>query len=428
MNNFMSRWVNRMLTKAAASVVSYSLQDQSFGKKLINMMGRPTYTGKSVDETSAMQIATVWSCVRIISETIGSLPWAIYERDGKGNSTKVDHDLGYVLTQSPNSDMTPVEFKEAKGQNLALQGNAYSFREARNDGSTSSLYPIPTPLVLPEINKDSGEVQYKVLERGKWETYPREKIWHVKGFGQNGLVGLSPISYAAQSMGLALASEEFQARFFAHGAAPSWLISIPNWLKEDQREIARQNIQQLWGGLDNAHHAKLLEGGMTATPGTMPLADAQFLELRGLTVEEICRIFRIQPHLVAKLDRSTNNNIEQQALEFVMFTMQPYLTRIESSAGRWLFKPGENKRFFLRFNVEGLLRADAAARSELYSKYVQNGIMNRNEVRALENMNHVDGLDEYTAQVNLTPVEMLAALAQKQAEAKQTPPQPAVAA
>jgi HK97 family phage portal protein len=380
--------------------------------------GSSTFAGRTVDETSAMQISTVWACVRILSETIGSMPWAIYERDDKGNSEQVDHPLASVLMDSPNADMTSVEFRESSVCNLALRGNCYSLRENDSRGEVASLFPIPACNVVPK-RKDNGDIVYEVADRGKKEVYPQEKIWHIKGFGSDGLMGFSPISYARQAMGSNLATEEFGARFFSQGAKPSMIASIPNWLSGDQRPIARENLQQMITGQGNAHRVALLEGGMTVTPVTMPLEDAQFLGLRGFGVEEICRFYRMQPHMVASLARSTNNNIEHQGLEFVMYTLQPYLTRFESSVKKWLFKVEDRRRFYLRFNVEGLLRADGAARAALYSTMLQNGVYSRNEVRALENRNRVDGLDDYTVQSNMTIVQLLEQLAIERANPKQ---------
>ena len=383
---------------------TYTSRDEAFAR----MFGNTTYVGKNITPDVALQISTVYACVRVLAETIGSLPLHVYEVKPDGTTIEVDHSLYGVLSVSPNTDMTSVEYREALITNLGLQGNTYSFKDTDSKGRLVSLYPIPSSSVEPV--RRSGTTIYKVNEGGQWREYPQDKIWHVKGFGGNGLVGYSPINYARQVMGVSLASEEFQAKFFASGANPSWIVSIPDWLEEDQRVIARENINRLWGGLDNAHKAQLLEGGMTATAATMPLQDAQFLQLRGLSRDEICAIYRMPPHMVANLERSTNNNIEQQSLEFVMYTLMPYLTRLESSATKWLLPVAERSKYQIRFNFEGLLRADAAARAQLHSTYVQNGIMSRNEVRAIERLNRVEeeGMDDYTVQTNMTPVDKLA--------------------
>jgi HK97 family phage portal protein len=396
-------FIAKSLFKLALKSAGYSLKDADFGKALQRMFGGVTYAGKTVNPDTAMQISTVWTCVRILAETIGYLSWDMYERKPNGDLQRVDHDLGSVLINSPNADMTSVEYKEAKITNLALVGNTYSYINRRGDQQVSSLYPLVSNNVDPQRNRETGLIEYRINDRGKWETVPRDKMWHVKGFGSNGLQGFSPIGYARQAMGVALAAEEFQARFFASGAKPSLVAKLPDWLEDDVREKAKRNLREHWGGLENSHKLQLLEGGMTLENVSMPLQDAQFIQLRGFSREEILGLYRMPPHLGGDLSRSTNNNIEQQALEFIMYTLAPYLTRIEASATKWLIPVAERSRFILRFNVEALLRADATTRAELHSKYVQNGIMNRNEVRAIEKLPRVEGqgMDDYTVQSNL---------------------------
>jgi HK97 family phage portal protein len=375
----------------------------------------PTHAGTSVTTSTAMQITAAFCCVRILCETIGAMPWQVYERKDDDTVVRVrDHDLEQVLCWSPNEEMTVPEYKEAAVNSLCLRGNSYNWKEVRANGQLLSLTPISTD-VLVERDKDTQRLQYKVLDRGKYITVPKEKIWHVRGFGSDGIVGYSPIGMARQALGVALAAEEFQAKFFGNGAMPSLALSVPAWMNDTQRKAAHDNINRLWGGLSNAHRVQLLEGGMTVTPITMDLKDAEFLALRQFTIQEICRIYRIPPHMVADLTRSTNNNIEHQALEFVMHSLLPYLTRFEYSASKHLIKPEERRKYFLRFNVEGLLRADVKSRGEFYSIMLQNGVYSRNEVRLLENRNRVEqaGMDDYTCQVNLAPTDMLREIAAK---------------
>ena len=413
------------------------LKQASMGGKTMNttdpalakLFNQYTTSGKPVTPDTALQQSTVFTCVRIIAETVGSLPAAVYEVDGD-NMTKVDHDLGDILFNSPNADMDGVEFTEAKVTNIAVGGNGYSligWSGTPGRSRVTSLYPLAYDSVQVKRETD-GTVTYKYLDRGKWEPVPRELIWHVKGFGTNGLIGLSPVGYQREMIGMALATQEFQSKFFSNGATPSWLITIPQWLSKDQRIIARENIDKLWGGSDNAYRAQLLEGGMTAVAGTMPLQDAQFLELRQATKNDIFGMYRVPPHLGGELGRSTNNNIEHQSLDFVMHCILPYLTRLEKSISRWLMQPGDRRRFRVRWNVEGLLRADAAARGMLYSQLLQNGVLNRNEVRALEGRNRVDGpgMDDYTVQTALVPIDKLGAIADKAAAPTPAPalPQP----
>lgn len=409
-----------------AALRAYSTTDHEFA----SWFGHQTHAGKTVDANTAMQFTSVFICSRIISETLGLLhdSIGIFEKDKVGNYHPVDHDLTEVLSLTPNAEMDGLEYLETIGANLSVQGNTYSYINARGKGMISSLAPIPSKDVEPKLNKTSGLIEFRVNDRGKWETYPREKIWHIKGFGGDGLVGYSPIGYARQLIGMGLATEEFQARFFANGAMPSWIISIPEWLEEDQRPKARQNIQELMAGVNNAYRVMFLEGGITATSATMPLEDAQFLQLRGLNRDEIFGLFRVPPHMGGNLERSTNNNIEQQALEFVQYCMMPYVSRIEASAKRWLLGPGDRRRLVVRFNVDELLRADAKTLADLHSKYVQNAILSRNEVRASIGRNRVDkpGMDDYTAQTNLAPVEVIRPIALRLSEKPaggQQPPQ-----
>ncbi len=392
--------------------------------ELIRRLGSRTASGKSVTEDAALAISTAWSCMRILAETIGAIPWSLYRRDLLGNAEKADdHWLQELLTASPNRDMTSAEFREAKVLNLCANGNTYSLIERLLDGQVTSLYPLRAANVTPLRKQGSntqlpirdGEVFYKINDRGVTEDVPREKIWHVKGFGFDGLVGLSPIGAAREALGVALATEEFGARFFSQGGMPSGTVTVPGWLTEDQRKLARNNLQQMLGGLGNAHQFALFEGGMKPEPwGEMNLDDMQFLLLRRFSVQEICRFYRIPPHMVADLERATFSNIEHLSLEFVTFTLMPYFTRFEAAVARWLLPPEERVDHFLRFNFEGLLRADSKGRGEFYSSALQNGWMSRNEVRAKENLNRVKGLDDYTVQTNLAPASRLGEMVDSQ--------------
>ncbi|MFA6204556.1 MAG: phage portal protein [Gallionella sp.] len=394
---------------AAYSGVTFSLSDTN--QKLSSQLGGGTYTGKSVTEKTAMQITTVWACIRLIAETMGALPSSIYRTEKSGNATKVDdHPLHEVLIEQPNSDMNGLEFREARTANLAMRGNSYSIIERRGSGDVISLYPVPAGAIQPKRDAAGNRI-YGVTDGGKTEWYPAEKIWHTKGFSFNGLEGLSPIAYAREAMALALAGEEFNARLFGQGLMPSAKVSIPNWLTDDQRKVANAKLLEMHTGLQNMNKPMLLEGGMKVEDGILTPDDAQFLQLRQFTVVEICRLFNIKPHMVASLEQATNNNIEQLSLEFITYTMLPYLRRDEVGA-RKLFKPADRSKYFYRYNFEGLLRADSGARASLYSILLQNGVFTRNEVRALENRNQSDdpSMDQFTVQSNMAMIDQLAAL------------------
>lgn len=371
---------------------TYPLTDHDAVSRLL---GYGNSAGVPVTEQTAMQISAVWSCVRVLSETVGALPWAFYERDDAGNMRKVDHDLGAVLLESPNSAMTSQELRENQMTRLGLAGNAYCWIERGRGERVISIEPDPRirPVVV------EGRLRYK---RGSEPRYlPDDQVWHLKGFG-DGVVGYSPLAMARQAFGLAMATESFGARFFKDGASAAGIVKVKEWLTDDQREQARKILGDMWSGLANAHKAQLLEGGMDYQSVTMPLEDAQFLQTRKFQVTEICRWYRVPPHLVADLERATFSNIEQQALEFVQYTLMPYFVRYEQTA-RKLLPLADRRRVVLRFNVDGLLRGDSAGRAGLYSVLLQNGVYSRNEVRALENRprSEAPGMDDFTVQSNM---------------------------
>lgn len=394
------------------SGVSFSLADSDINQKLGEFFGGGTVVGKTVNDTTAMQVTAFFACIRLLAETMGAMPSAIYEKQKNGNAERVEHPLAEVLIEQPNADMLGTEYREASTANLAARGNTYSLIERRPNGDLLSLYPIPASRIqVKRDNSTNYEIRYGLQDRGKTEWYPAEKIWHRKGFSFDGLIGLSPIQCARESIGLALAGEEFNARLFGQGLMPSARVSIPAWLTDDQRVIANKKLLEMHAGMVNMNKPMLLEGGMTVESGLLTPDDAQFLQLRQFTVIEICRLLGIKPHMIAALEQATDNNIEKLSLEFVTYTMLPHLRRDEAAA-RKLFKPADRSRFFYRYNFEGLLRADSAARAGLYSILLQNGVYNRNEVRALENRNSVDdpAMNQYTVQSNMAMIDQIAAL------------------
>lgn len=399
---------------AARKAFSTSLADSVGMSQVVSALsGGTTITGRIVTPDSAMRAAAVWGCVRVLSETVGSLPVAIYQMDSGGNPRKIDHPVGEVLAGSPNADMTSQEVIEAMMVNLALTGNAYAIVDRGPTGRLISITPLVSSNVSPERIRGTGEIVYKVTDLdGKMTTYPSRSIWHVKGFGSNGLIGFSPVGMARQAIGVAMDCEDFGAQFFRDGASAAGILTVDNWLKADQRAVAEEIINKKWAGLKGAHKIQLLEGGMKYQSVTMPLEDAQFLETRKFQNSEICRIYRVPPHMIADLERATFSNIEQQALEFVQFAILPYLTRFEQSAQRALFQPADRGRVFAKWNADGLLRADSTARSQLYSTLLQNGVINRNEARAKENLPYVDEdeMNSYTVQQNMALIQALGSL------------------
>jgi HK97 family phage portal protein len=379
------------------------------------MMGGQTYAGKTVTPDTSMSITAVWACVRIIAETLGSLPVHVMRTEPSGNAVIAsDLNVGDVFINSPNADMTSQEYREALALSMCLDGNAYSLIE-RNRTGVISLIPLePSKVTVTRAGKYEPRI-YRVSDGAGYTDYDQAQIWHIPAFGFNGLVGLSPIGLMRQAIGLAMAAEESGARFYGQGMRMGTVVEIPEWLETDKREHAIKKLMEQYAGLANAHKPFILEGGMKHVNVTMPLDDAQFIATRRFQIAEICRIYRMPLHMVQEMEGSTNNNIEWQGQSLATHTLMPYFTRIEQSFNKWLLTPADRaKGYFLRFNFEGLLRADTAARGEFYARMLQNGVYSRNEVRALENRSRVDGLDDYTVQTNLTPAALLSALAEAQ--------------
>lgn len=385
--------------------------------------GMASLAGKIVGEESAMRLSVVWGCVRLLSETIGSLPLSIYETSKNGNSEGLPDDnyLQIILHDRPNNEMTSVEFREAMMVNLCLLGNAYAMIE-RSNGAVSALWPIRASQVTPRFERD--RVVYDFNDRGKVETLPSNKVFHLKGFGADGLVGYSPISYARNAMGLSMATEDYGSKFFAGGARPKGVLKLPTWLKAETRDKVKADLAKIHQQIEGGDGTLLLEGGMEYQAISIPPEDAQFLETRKFQLNEICRIFRVPPHMVADLDKATFSNIESQGMEFEKFTLRPYLTRWEQAIKQKLIPANKRRDYFARFNLDGLLRADSAARAAFYSVMLQNGVYSSNEVRALENRNSREGCDELRVQVNMTPLDKLGELPPTPAPLPMAKPEP----
>jgi len=345
-----------------------------------------TTSGKVVNERTAIQTSAVYACVRILAETIASLPLHTYKYTENGKEKATEHSLYNILHDEPNPEMTSFVFRETLMGHLLLWGNAYSqiIRDGR--GKVIALYPLMPDRVTVERN-DKGEIYYVYTKEDKNYILRNEEMLHIPGLGFDGLIGYSPIAMAKNAIGMAIATEEYGAKFFANGANPGGVLEHPGVVKDPQR--VRDSWNSVYQGSNNAHRVAVLEEGMKFQSIGIPPEQAQFLETRKFQTEEICRIFRVPPHLVASLDKATFSNIESQSISFVVHTIRPWLVRLEQSFQRALFLPSEKKDYFIRFTVEGLLRGDFASRTQGYSTAIQNGWMSPNDVRELENMNPI---------------------------------------
>ena len=371
-------------------------------------------SGKRVNERSAMQMTAVYSCVRILSEAIASLPLHFYEYREDGSKAKAtDHSLYFLLHDEPNPEMSSYTFREVLMTHLLLWGNAYSQIIRNGKGEVVALYPL-MPDRMTVDRDEKGKIYYKYqmtsddaqTMKGQTVVLKSTDVLHIPGLGFDGLVGYSPIAMAKNAIGMAIACEEFGAKFFANGAAPSGVLEHPGTLKDPSR--VRESWTQTFGGSSNANKVAVLEEGMKYTPISISPEQAQFLETRKFQINEIARIFRVPPHLVGDLEKSSFSNIEQQSLEFVKYTLDPWVARWEQAMVRSLLSAEDKKKYFIKFNVDGLLRGDYQSRMNGYAVARQNGWMSANDIRELENLDRIPaelGGDLYLINGNMTKLQ-----------------------
>ena len=359
-------------------------------------------SGKSVNEKSALQTTAVYACVRILAETIASLPLHTYRYSPGGKEKALDHPLYYLLHSEPNPEMTSFVFRETLMGHLLLWGNAYAqiIRDGR--GRVLGLYPLLPSKML--VNRtDQGILYYQYEKDGRIYFLPDTDVLHIPGLGFDGLVGYSPIAMAKNAIGMAIATEEYGAKFFANGASPGGVLEHPGVVKDPGK--IRESWNAVYQGSGNAHRVAVLEEGMKFQPIGIPPEQAQFLETRKYQLNEIARIFRIPPHMIGDLEKSSFSNIEQQSLEFVMYTLDPWVIRWEQAIQRALLSGGEKRQYFVKFNVDGLLRGDYQSRMNGYAVGRQNGWLSANDIRELENLNRISpelGGDLYLINGNMT--------------------------
>ena len=358
-----------------------------------------------------MQMTAVYSCVRILSEAVAGLPLHFYRyTDNGGKEKAADHPLYFLLHDEPNPEMTSFVFRETLMTHLLLWGNAYAQIIRNGKGEVLGLYPLmPDRMNVERDSKGQLYYEYTVsmddapTVKGSTVVLPPSEVLHIPGLGFDGLVGYSPIAMAKNAIGMAIACEEYGAKFFANGAQPSGVLEHPGTLKDPSR--VRESWQSTFGGSHNANKVAVLEEGMKYTPISISPEQAQFLETRKFQINEIARIFRVPPHMVGDLEKSSFSNIEQQSLEFVKYTLDPWVSRWEQSMARSLLTPEEKKQYFVKFNVDGLLRGDYQSRMNGYAVGRQNGWMSANDIRELENLDRIPeelGGDLYLINGNMT--------------------------
>lgn len=381
-------------------------------------MGTST-SGRRVSERSAMQMTAVYSCVRILSEAVAGLPLHLYKYTVEGSAKATDHPLYALLHDEPNPEMTSFMFRETLMTHLLLWGNAYAQIIRNGKGEIAALYPLmPDRMTVDRDENGRLYYQYQMQDsdprtmKGSTVILQPSDVLHIAGLGFDGLVGYSPIAMAKNAVGLAIATEEYGAKFFANGATPSGLLEYPGTVKDPER--VRDSWNKGFSG-GNSHKVAILEEGMKYTPISISPNEAQFLETRKFQINEIARIFRVPPHMVGDLEKSSFSNIEQQSLEFVKYTLEPWIIRCEQAISRALLSGDEKKKFYPKFNVDGLLRGDYQSRMNGYATARQNGWMSANDIRELENLDKIPaelGGDLYLINGNMLPLDKAGAFAE----------------
>jgi len=374
-----------------------------------SLIGRAeSKSGVHVSEESALKYSAVYSCVRVLAETVASLPLKVYERDDDGRSKYPDpnHYLYSALHSKPNDHMTSFTFRETMMTHLGLWGNAYAEKEFDGGGRVKKLWPIPPNKVEVVVNRETRNKLYRVnVEQGEDKVLHSEEVLHIPGLSTDGLKGVSPIAMAREAIGMGLAAEEFGAKFFSQGTNVGGVVTHENQLSDKAFNRLRDSLEEKYEGLGKSHRLMLLEEGMQFESVGIPPDDAQFLETREFQLREIARIYRIPPHMVADLERATFSNIEHQSIDFVVHTIRPWLIRWEQAINTELFGASDRGKHFAEFVVDGLLRGDISSRYDAYATARQWGWMSINDIREKENMNPVDAGDSYLVPTNMMPAD-----------------------
>jgi len=369
--------------------------------------GGASSSGIVVNPQTALQASTVYACVQVLAQSIAMLPCILYQKNKDGSKTIAEnHPLFALLHDQPNDWQTSVEFMEMLIASLCLRGNAYAYINRTSTGRVVELLPLHPDMV--RVNMGTGfKLDYQVtLPDGSFQSLGPGELFHIRGLTLNGWLGISPIAYARESIGLSLATEKFGSQLFRNGAKMGGVLEHPNKIGQEAYSRLKDSFDNAYNG-ENSHKTAILEEGMKFTKISMSADDSQFLETRKFQRSEIASIFRVPPHMIGDLERATFSNIEQMSLEFVSYTLMPWLVRFEKAIKRDLLTPKERLQYNVKFNVTSLLRGDASARSAYYHNGILDGWLTRNEARHAESeigniLNPLDGLDIPLMPLNMT--------------------------
>lgn len=370
--------------------------------------GSPSAAGEHVTAELALRLSAVMACTRLVSQTVATLPLGLYERLPEGGRRLAEgHSASRLISARPNADMTGVVFWEGMVATALLCGNAFAEKK-RSAGRVVSLVPLHFDRLSWRSVSGSRYAFTYIESDGRARELQEEDLFHLPGFTLGDRFGVSVIRYGSEVFGAALAANKAAASTFKNGLLPTTYFKMDRVLTPAQRAEFRENLKEITGAL-NAGKSPLLEGGMdTGTIGIDP-SDAQLLESRQFSVEEVCRWFGVPPSMIGATDKASSwaSSSENLNIWFLQYGLRPWLKRIEEQIKASLLTPAEQTRYYAEFTVEGLLRADTAARQSFYTSALQNGWMSRNDVRKLENLPPIPGGDIYTVQSNMVALDAL---------------------
>lgn len=374
--------------------------------------GKPTATGVQINQDNSLQISAVWDAVSMIAADIASLPCSMYRRlQPRGREIAPDHPLHVILHDVSNPFMTAFQVREALLGHVLLWGNAYGEIERDRNGRVVALWPLrPDRMTEPKLSK-AGTLIYKYqLPDGTTTEFAQSQIFHLRGLSSNGLTGYSPITMHRETLGWAVATKEYGARFFGNNARPGGILQTPNRLREESAKRLKQSWEEAHMGLSMAHRVAVLEEGVEWKQVGMPNEDAQFLETVKFQRVEIASIFHVPAHKINELDRATFSNIEEQDIDYVKTTLRPWCVRFEKQVALDMLLPEERRVFYPEHNMDALLRGKTLERYQGYQALIGSALASPNELREKENQNPYDGGDRYYINQTLVATDLLDAL------------------
>jgi HK97 family phage portal protein len=388
---------------------SYGTVDSAFNNPaawhLSSWSAGDTTTGVAVTPESSMQLNAIQSCVRVLAESVACLPLITYRRRGETKSRFNNHPLYSLLHDRPNDDMTAFTWRESMMANLALWGNAYAEIERDGAGRVQAIHHIPAWLVVPRRAENMTVFDVSVPGEGTPVRLPSWKVLHIPGLSFDGLLGRSPIAWARESISTGIAAEKYSASFFATGGHPKDVLEFPGKLDKTAATVLRESWESGHGSLSKAQRTAILQNGVKYTPvHSIPMKDAQYVELRQFQAADIARIFRVPPHLINEMGRATWGNTELMDLSFVKHTLRPWLVRIEQALAWKLLTERERRSVYFEHLVDALLRGDIKSRYDAYAVGRMWGWLSINDVRRRENMDPIEHGDGYMHPLNMTTV------------------------